>query len=49
MPLTDDQQAEIDAARAARSETVRPTVPALEAMLFQAAPGLDHGFVRGIY
>ncbi len=28
--------------------TIRPTVPALEAMLFQAFPVLDHGFVRVI-
>ena len=28
--------------------TIRPTVPALEAMLFQAYPLLDHGFVRVI-
>ena len=48
MALTHDQQAEIDAARAARSETIRPTVPALEALLFQATPVLDHGFVRVI-
>jgi thymidylate synthase (FAD) len=48
MSLTDEQQAEIDAARAARAETARPTVPALEALLFQATPVLDHGFVRVI-
>jgi thymidylate synthase (FAD) len=48
MPLTQDQSAEIEAARAARSDTRRPTVPALEALLFQALPVLDHGFVRVI-
>jgi len=48
MPLTDEQQTEIDAARAARAETARPTVPALEALLFQATRVLDHGFVRVI-
>jgi thymidylate synthase (FAD) len=48
MPLTPSQIAEIDAARAARSETRRPTVPALETLLFQALPVLDHGFVRVI-
>src|SRR3954464_750476 len=48
MRLTDQQEAEIDAARAQRSPTARPTVPALEAMLFQALPVLDHGFVRVI-
>jgi thymidylate synthase (FAD) len=48
MRLTDRQEAEIDAARAQRSPTARPTVAALEAMLFQALPVLDHGFVRVI-
>lgn len=46
MALNAAQQQEIDAARAASSETRRPTVPALEAMLFEAVPVLDHGFVR---
>jgi thymidylate synthase (FAD) len=40
------QDAEIAAARAARHETRRPTVPALEEVLFQVLPVLDHGFVR---
>jgi thymidylate synthase (FAD) len=48
VPLTDDQSAEIAAAREASAATRRPTVPALEAMLFQAMPVLDHGFVRVI-
>ncbi len=48
MRLTADQHAEIDAARAARTETSRPTVPALEALLFQPLPVLDHGFIRVI-
>jgi len=48
VPLTDDQTAEIAAAREASAATRRPTVPALEAMLFQAMPVLDHGFVRVI-
>src|SRR5246127_6026244 len=48
MRLTDQQAAEIDTARAQRSETARPTVAALEAMLFEAIPVLDHGFVRVI-
>jgi len=49
MPLTPDQIAEIDAQRAAaESPTRRATVPALEAMLYQALPVLDHGFVRVI-
>ena len=48
MPLSTDQQAEIDQARGARSATLRPVVPALEEVLFQALPVLDHGFVRVI-
>ncbi len=48
MSLTDAQLAEIEANRAQRAETARPTVPALEAMLFAAIPVLDHGFVRVI-
>jgi thymidylate synthase (FAD) len=49
MPIVSpDQQAEIDAARAAASPTRRPTVPALEDILYSALPVLDHGFVRVI-
>jgi thymidylate synthase (FAD) len=48
MPLTPPQLAEIDAQRAASASTRRPTVPALEEMLFQAIPLLDHGFIRVI-
>ena len=48
MHLTAEQAAEIDAARAARAETRRPTVPALEDLLFTPLPVLDHGFVRVI-
>ena len=48
MPLTPAQQAEIDAERARLAQTRRATVPALEAMLFEALPVLDHGFVRVI-
>ena len=48
MSLTDDQKAEIDAQRAETAPTRRATVPALEALLYQATPVLDHGFVRVI-
>jgi thymidylate synthase (FAD) len=48
MSLTPDQHAEIEALRAASTPTRRATVPALEAMLYQAIPVLDHGFVRVI-
>lgn len=46
MTLSPDQSAEISAARATATTTLRPSVPALEAMLFTALPVLDHGFVR---
>ncbi len=48
MTLTPDQTAEILAARENSFATLRPSVPALEAMLFTAMPVLDHGFVRVI-
>ncbi len=48
MPLSVQQQAEIEAARAQSAETHRPTVPALEALLYQPFNVLDHGFVRVI-
>jgi len=46
MSLTPEQEAEIAAARAQSAETHRVTVPALEEILYQAIPVLDHGFVR---
>ena len=46
MALTAEQQAEIEAARGAEGRTRRPTVPALEAVLFEPIPVLDHGFIR---
>ena len=46
--FTPEQTAEMADARAAERPTVRPTVPALEAMLFYPIPVLDHGFVRAI-
>ena len=48
MSLTPEQLAEIEAARARSSQTLRPSVPALDAMLFTPIPVLDHGFVRVI-
>src|ERR1700687_295528 len=48
MPLTESQSAEIAALRAQSAATARPTVPALEALLYQAIPVLDHGLVRVI-
>ena len=46
--VTPEQQAEIDAARSERQQTRRATVPALEEILYQPLPVLDHGFVRVI-
>ncbi len=46
MPLSPEQQAEIDSARAQSAATRRPTAPALEEILYTALPVLDHGFVR---
>jgi thymidylate synthase (FAD) len=46
MSLTPDQNSEIETARAQSHATRRPTVPALEEMLFSAIPVLDHGFIR---
>jgi thymidylate synthase (FAD) len=48
MPLTPEQKAEIDHLRAEQQPTRRATVPALEEILYEAIPVLDHGFVRVI-
>ncbi len=48
MQLTTEQRAEIDQQRAARTQTLRPSVPALEEILYEPLPVLDHGFVRVI-
>ncbi len=48
MPLTADQQSEIDRLRTENQPTRRPVAPALEEILYQALPVLDHGFVRVI-
>jgi len=48
MELTEAQARDIEAARTTCAQTRRPTVPALEALLFEAVPVLDHGFVRVI-
>lgn len=48
MTLSPEQQHEIAEARGAASSTRRPTVAALEEILFEAFPVLDHGFVRVI-
>ena len=48
MTLSDAQRQEIEEARRAETQTRRPSVPALEEILFQPIPLLDHGFVRVI-
>src|SRR3984957_5882506 len=48
MPLTDEQRQEIAAERGETRPTRRATVPALEEILYEALPVLDHGFVRVI-
>src|ERR1700730_5909456 len=48
MPLTPEQKAEIDRLRAETAPTRRATAPALEEILYDAIPVLDHGFVRVI-
>src|SRR5579862_9769857 len=46
MPLTPEQEKEIAAERGVSQPTRRATVPALEEILYEALPVLDHGFVR---
>lgn len=46
MALTPDDLNAISAQKAQSNPTHRPTVPALEAMLYTPIPCLDHGFVR---
>ncbi|MFM2357248.1 MAG: hypothetical protein RLZZ528_2984, partial [Pseudomonadota bacterium] len=48
MPLTPEQQAEIDEARATPRPTLRAVSPGMEARLYLAHPVLDHGLVRVI-
>jgi len=48
MPLTPQQKEEIDRLRSTTATTRRATVPALEEILYEAIPVLDHGFVRVI-
>ena len=48
MPLSPEQQAEIDAQRSAVTPTLRAVSPGIEQHLYTAHPVLDHGFVRVI-
>ena len=44
--ITPQQQAEVEALRKQRHETMRVTVDALEDLLYSPIPLLDHGFIR---
>ena len=44
--ITPEQAADIDAARGRSTMTLRPTVAAVEELLYRPHPVLDHGFVR---
>ena len=46
--VTQSQRTEIEAQRLTTHETRRTTVPAMEALLYQPIPILDHGFIRVI-
>ena len=46
MPLSEAQLAEVQVQKETTNQTVRVTVPALEAALYEPVPILDHGFVR---
>ena len=48
MPLSPEQQSEIDELRAAPQPTLRAVSPGMESHLYKAIPVLDHGFVRVI-
>lgn len=48
MPLTPDQLAEIEAARATPRQTLRAVSDGMEQHLYRAHPVLDHGFIRVI-
>ena len=48
MPLTPEQLAEIEAARATPRPTLRAVSEGMEAHLYRAHPVLDHGFIRVI-
>ena len=48
MTISDAQTLEIVEARQATTPTLRPSVAALEEILFQPIPLLDHGFIRVI-
>ena len=48
MNLTTNQKKEIQEQQSQQNKTKRVTAPALENILYEAIPALDHGFVRVI-
>ncbi len=48
MPLTNEQQAEVDALRSVRNQTWRAVSPGMEKHLHRTHDVLDHGFIRVI-
>jgi len=46
MKLTKEQAQEIKDQQSQQNKTRRVTAPALENILYEAMPALDHGFVR---
>ena len=46
MKLTTEQAQEIKDQQSQKNQTKRVTAPALENILYEAMPALDHGFVR---
>ena len=46
MPLSKEQNDEVEQLRASSNTTLRATVPSLEEILYKPLPALDHGFVR---
>ncbi|MEQ9259304.1 MAG: FAD-dependent thymidylate synthase [Roseovarius sp.] len=46
MPLSPEQQAEIDELRRSPAQTLRVVAPGMERHLYTAYPVLDHGFIR---
>ncbi|SMX30127.1 Thymidylate synthase ThyX [Pelagimonas phthalicica] len=46
MPLSSEQQAEIEQQRSVSTQTLRATAPGMEKHLYTAYPVLDHGFIR---
>ena len=46
MPVTPEQQADIDALRSEQNQTLRTVSVGMENHLYKVYPVLDHGFVR---